>query len=639
MCHQTVLWLQRIACVAGFGLLVGCSNPSAPASTSAEPPSPVAPKAPGDSTKAGGSPAGPVSAVTALGPRKVVSAFLTRSGGVPYRASRVFEAQQVAFSKVPGSDDVAARLALTGQPLPGKVFCLDRLSEASMDNLGLMVHVKNSYRAYIDPVYGQTVAFDMASTSGGVPQRMVGHRTKNGCHVVLYRGGRREEEKDIDFGPGIEILPVEMDFVHMYFLRNKDAKEMVRTFFVPEIAGFAELTATREGTEMVAVGGRNFECAKYLLRTGSSKAREGVTSRQFLWYDQQKAVLIKRLDLQGHEGSETVTERVEPERLETLTAMVVRSPKTAVDRPFPYSLDQELVYRVRVEDRRLGEIRITFSKQAADDKGPEGWRARALVNLTMKSDQGVNLRQEEAVTRFDALFCPVDYLAVGKESAGARAEYTIHTHFGNGKVALRVRRETGPLASDTAALPGEVEPARGAADWDEPLPRIVLSGDDQEDVDTRRRVQNERFERPLSDGVFAFDYHRVEHLAVALYRMPFPERSKAAGGTDPVLSRAVAFYAVRQNISSLVGFWVSVEPRAEGDDPKTPDLYSITTGNLLLAGQILMDSKGRLLQWTTRCGTQEIVYTLDDPIMQERERRLDRTRVQEGPLLIRPPWY
>ena len=62
-------------------------------------------------------------------------------------------------------------------------------------------------------------------------------------------------------------------------------------------------------------------------------------------------------------------------------------------------------------------------------------------------------------------------------------------------------------------------------------------------------------------------------------------------------------------------------------------------GGQPMPGQALLDASGRLLQWTTRCGTEEIVYTLDDPAMHRRERRGDRAPVQEGPLLIRPPWY
>jgi hypothetical protein len=458
--------------------------------------------------------------------------------------------------------------------------------------------------------------------------------------VIFYRGGRQEEEKDIEFAPGVEISPVDMDFIHLYFVQNKDRKELVRTLFIPEIVGFAEITANPEGTEMVASGGRNFECAKYLVRTGSSRAREGVMARQYLWFDVQQSTLIKRVDLQSQEGCEAVFERVEPERLATLTALVVRPAKMTVERPFPYPLGQELVYRVRTGDQRLGEIRVSFSKQVADAKGPEGWRARALVSLTMKNDQGVNVRQEEAVTRFDPQFYPLDYLAVGQESAGARAEYTIHTQFADGSVALRVRRETSPLTPDTpAALPGEPGAPAVVSDWDEPLQRISLSSEEQESGDTGRHVQNERHTRPLSNHVFVFDYHRVEHLAAALYRLPLPGRPKEGAATGVLATQAVAFYAVRQNLSTLVTFYVRSEPRTANTDEKAPELYTVSTGNLLMSGRILMDANGRLLQWTTRCGTQEIVYTLDDPVMQERERQSDRAPAQEGPLLIRPPWY
>jgi hypothetical protein len=38
-------------------------------------------------------------------------------------------------------------------------------------------------------------------------------------------------------------------------------------------------------------------------------------------------------------------------------------------------------------------------------------------------------------------------------------------------------------------------------------------------------------------------------------------------------------------------------------------------------------------------GAHEIVFTLDDPIMQRREEKIRVLRGQEGPTLIRPPWY
>lgn len=628
-------WVHQMVWGAGLCLLLGCSSPS---SKPVEPgradgPSSVASrKAPDPDEKFQ---VGTATAVVPASDRKVVAAFITQSGGVPYRSARIFEAQTLPFSKVPGSGDVAARLALLGQPTLDQVVCIDRLSEALVDSLGQKIHTIGSYRAYLEPVYGQTVAFDLATSSGGVPQRMVGHLTKNGCHLVLYRGGRLEEEKDIEFAPGVEIFPVDVEFVHYFFERNKDREEMVRTLFVPEIAGFAEVSATREGTETIASGGRNYECAKYLLRTGSSKAREGITTQQYVWFDKQQGMLIRRADVKSHSGYETVVERVEPEQLTTLTALVVRSPQIVARRPFPYPLDRELLYQVRMGDQRLGEIRVSFARQPADAKGPEGWRSRALVNLNMKNEQETNARQEEAVTRFDAGFYPIDYLAIGQETAGGRAEYTLHARFSDGTVGLRVRRESGPR--DLKKPAAETTPTGVGVDWDEPLRRISIAGDDRDNDENQWKVQNVRYERPLSANVFAFDYHRVEHMAVVLYRLPLPV--KEARGKDAEAGQNLAFYAVRQNLSTLVPFVVSREPRATEADSQAPDIFLVKVGGQLMSGRAIMDSNGRLLQWTTRCGTQEIVYSLDDPIMHERERHLDRTPAQDGPILIRPPWY
>jgi hypothetical protein len=53
----------------------------------------------------------------------------------------------------------------------------------------------------------------------------------------------------------------------------------------------------------------------------------------------------------------------------------------------------------------------------------------------------------------------------------------------------------------------------------------------------------------------------------------------------------------------------------------------------------LLAPDGRLLQFRSQYGSQEIVYTLDDPIMRRRAERARHRPVQEGPVLIRPPWY
>jgi hypothetical protein len=58
-----------------------------------------------------------------------------------------------------------------------------------------------------------------------------------------------------------------------------------------------------------------------------------------------------------------------------------------------------------------------------------------------------------------------------------------------------------------------------------------------------------------------------------------------------------------------------------------------------MPSQSLLAPDGRLLQFRGQYGSQEIVYTLDDPIMQRRAEHARRRPVQEGPVLIRPPWY
>jgi hypothetical protein len=289
-------------------------------------------------------------------------------------------------------------------------------------------------------------------------------------------------------------------------------------------------------------------------------------------------------------------------------------------------------------EQYLGEIRVRFTRQAADEKGPAGWQAHARLHITVHGDSSINRRQEEAVTRFDEEFLPVDYLVTGFESAQARADYTIRAHFADGQVTLRVRRETNPLEPGEQGVPVAPVASQPAASWDEPLRRIALPGEEEE-METKRRVQNERFVRPLTRGTFVHDHHRVEHVAVALYRLPLPEAAEGENAAKATVRQRVALYAVRQNQSSSVPFVVSIEPRPKDAEPEDPVFYIADTNNVLTPCRVLLDAKGRLLQWTTRYGTREVVYTLDDPVMRKREKRKVYRPSQDGPLLLRPPWY
>ena len=180
--------------------------------------------------------------------------------------------------------------------------------------------------------------------------------------------------------------------------------------------------------------------------------------------------------------------------------------------------------------------------------------------------------------------------------------------------------------------------ASAANAWDEPLRRISLPGEEEPVSEPANRVQNERFTRPLSRGTFVHDYHRIEHLAVALYRLPFPE-PQTAKGPPTVARQRVALYAVRHNKSALAPFAVSIEPKPKDSEKESPDFYIAMTNSRLAPGRVLLDDKGRIIQWVTRYGTKEVVYTLDDPVMRKREKRAQFSPTQDGPMLLRPPWY
>ncbi|MCY3018637.1 MAG: hypothetical protein NTW87_06355, partial [Planctomycetota bacterium] len=168
-----------------------------------------------------------------------------------------------------------------------------------------------------------------------------------------------------------------------------------------------------------------------------------------------------------------------------------------------------------------------------------------------------------------------------------------------------------------------------------------------------------RISRALSPGTQLFDFNRVEHLATLVYRFPLPppgpvtapgEKGEKKQETKPPIAyQKAALFAVRQNLCGVVLF--EIKPEAQpglterqrrrqgataGDDPQ---LYVVTANNPMLPCRMLLTPDGRLLELALKHGSREVVYTLDDPIMRRRAERAKHKKLDDGPQLIRPPWW
>jgi hypothetical protein len=149
-----------------------------------------------------------------------------------------------------------------------------------------------------------------------------------------------------------------------------------------------------------------------------------------------------------------------------------------------------------------------------------------------------------------------------------------------------------------------------------------------------------------------YDFNRVEHLAAFAHRLPIPTIPPDMREDDPapLAFQKVAIFAVRQNRAGVIQFEVKPEPRprmterqkkrwAAQKSPSDPQLYVATCSSPILPCRLLLTAEGRLLEMTLQFGSNEVTYTLDDPIMQRRAELAKKQELQVGPILIRPPWY
>lgn len=576
----------------------------------------------------------------AVDARAVEACYLTRRNGVPFMAQKTFKPVELDVRSLPGLEEVAEGLRKRGRKLPYSVWLQEQENEMRVNNLGVEVRLVQSLRAFVSPDDGHILAFDLAVSNGGTPQRLIGHLTKDGVSVDTYTGGKlTEASKEISFTSQTHILPLGMEFVHSVMSLQK-RKVMEGRFFLPQTMNFAFVVAKADVTEMIAVRGVNHQCMRYDVAVSSNQALEGSVAKQQMWFDLQSGRMVRRVgqDTGLADNEQEITEQVEPRELESLQTLVIRPPPATPTRPFPYPLDKTLTYRMNGSDGKfLGRIAVKFSKEPAGASWPAGYIAESHTDLDTRSSK----RRETAFTRFDENFVPIQYRLRGEETVETRAYFDYTGTFKDGGLKLTLNRHVdGARTVDTPPVPA---PKETVLDY-----MRLISIEDEAPTDERvrkSRTQSELYERVLSQGTYVIDFHRVEHLAGLLLHLPACPTPKDPKAPIATLYTKLPLYHVRQNQAGVLLFSEYPEvlpppPEDEKPDEAVPlvPCTVVNVGSPMLPCKVLVDPNGRLMQWTSYYGTGEVIYTLEDPQMKLREDRERIRKGQEGPTLLRPPW-
>ncbi|HEY3324664.1 MAG TPA: hypothetical protein VGP72_29705 [Planctomycetota bacterium] len=615
--------------------------------------------------------------------RTIHTVLTTRKGGTVYQAFVRYQPQNVPLAEVPGLSDLSSIMQL-----PPFITRVDQETEMLIDNLGQVGRSVISSHLYLHPYTAHVIAYDLASTSGGQAQRFVGHLTRSGITVEVFRGGESIDRHELPFSSRDTFIPVEYEFIHQWFLNNPEALKAQRpvnfSIFIPEVMCFLLLTATPKGEEVVPIGSATYDCARYEVITTSTQSAETLQGRQTMWFDKRKGVMMKREDFEASlkPGDAPVTERGGIENLAQMQELLVRAP-TLPPKPLPYPLDQNITYTVQVPTKpdaasktsasppketggaEFGRVRLHFSRCSANAAaGGATYEAVASVNLESQSSG----RHETATTRFDANWMPIWYEASGDEfgEGDAKATYALAARVRSKQIEVSLKREVDQQQnSDTA--PETQNPKSKNQNPEDPLVRVPISDEELKAQQTTRsapRLTAQTIARPLSEGTFLYDFNRVEQLAVLAARLPLPPAGTEAGATGSPLPREgeglgvrgpqasyqkAALYCVRQNRCGIIMFEIKPEPRPALSerqklrlttrDRQEPQLYVASVASALLPCRMLLTPDGRMLELTLKYGNQEVVYTLDDPIMRYRAERARRQKLQEGPQLIRAPWW
>ncbi|MFH0938683.1 MAG: hypothetical protein V1899_05320 [Planctomycetota bacterium] len=296
-------------------------------------------------------------------------------------------------------------------------------------------------------------------------------------------------------------------------------------------------------------------------------------------------------------------------------------------------------------------MNVVFNSVPEHDPGP------FMTTAAVSVDTGSSLRHETATTYFDREWRAIVYNARGDESVEAKANYDIAAHFNQEKLEVTLHRELLPppievtKAPDAPALdPRNANIKVNTDGWQDPLRRVPVGDEDtaaQEKRTEAPRLTQWSISRALSYGTYLYDFNRIEHIAALAYRLPLPTL-KPGEKTAPIYQN-VAIFSVRQNRCAMLQFEIKPEQkpaltkaqqrRLDPRDRDEPQLYIATSSLALLPCRLLLTGDGRLLELVLKYGSGDVTYTLDDPIMRRRAERANKQKLQEGPQLLRPPWW
>jgi len=593
-------------------------------------------------------------------PRKIHTVLTTRKGDTTYQGLIRYEPQLVSVAELPGRADLSQIIQL-----PMQIVRIDQETEMIIDNLGEPMRSITSSHLYLDPINPHVIAYDIANTSGGAPQRFIGHLTRSGVSIDVYRGGENVDHHEMPFSSRDTFIPVEFEFIHQWYLANPDSraakKPVTFSVFIPEVMSFLFLNCKPLADEVIPIKDSTYDCAHYDVTTISTQSVEPLTGRQQMWFDKRSGLMMKREDLESSlgPGDAPVTERGAFEHLGKLQELTVRPPVFSPqgEKPFPYPLDQDLVYSVKVHggDSDLGRLRFRFTQLAgktADSK--EQFAATASVSLDAKGAS----RHETAATKFNKAWLPRTYEASGEEygEGDAKANYRVAAALDGGQIGISLFREIeastppAPSPSDTDPKKATVPKAGAEEEWKDPLVRIPLDDPDaaKNAPQTKQTATTQSLSRRLSTGTYLYDFNRIEHLAAMAFRLPLPPAPKE-GEAPQTLYQKAAIYSVRQNRCGVILFEIKPEPkpflterqkmRLSPKDRNEPQLFVANAASPMLPCRMLLTAEGRLLELILKLGNNDVTYTLDDPIMRRRAERAKKQKLQEGPQLIRPPWW